>query len=97
MTTLSIRIDEKMKKDSAKILSAIGMDMSSAVKTFLSQVIVEKGLPFTPKRTPKQIRDEWDKEVAWALKHGKRFNTAKEAMDDLLNSIDVQSNKSKKV
>ncbi len=97
MTTLNIRIDPKIKNSSAKILSKLGLDMTSAIKTFLSQVIVENGLPFTPKRNPKQIRAEWDKEVAWALKYGKTYNTAKEAMADFLTLPNVSSKKNKKI
>ncbi len=97
MTTLNIRIDEKLKTDSAKILAEIGLDMTSAVKTFLSQVIVEKGLPFTPKRTPKQIRAEWDKEVAWALKYGKSYTNARELMADILDPENVPPEKNKKL
>jgi DNA-damage-inducible protein J len=97
MTTLNIRIDEKIKSDSFKILSKIGLDMSSAIKVFLSQVIVEGGLPFTPTRTPKQIRAEWDKEVAWAIKHGKRYTSGEDLMADLLISKNTNTSKNKKV
>jgi DNA-damage-inducible protein J len=46
MTTIQIRIDEKTKDSSAKVLDAIGIDMSAAIKMFLKQIIVHKGLPF---------------------------------------------------
>lgn len=46
MTTIQIRIDEKTKASSAKILDAIGIDMSAAIKMFLKQVIFQKGIPF---------------------------------------------------
>ena len=85
-TTLSIRIEEKTKKAAQKTLEAVGLDLSSAVKMFLHQVIIEQGIPFKPSRTPKQIREEWDKEVAWALKHGKRYNSAKE-MHEMFEDI----------
>ena len=78
MTTLSIRIEEKTKREASKTLSALGLDLSSAVKMFLNQVVIEQGIPFKSSRTPKQIREEWDKEVAWALKHGKSYSTAEE-------------------
>ncbi len=77
-TTLSIRIEEKTKKAAQKTLEAVGLDLSSAVKMFLHQVIIEQGIPFKSSRTPKQIREEWDKEIEWALKHGKRYTSAKE-------------------
>ena len=84
MTTLSIRIDEKTKSHAFKVLKSIGFDMSSAVKVFLTQVVIEKGLPFTPTRNPKEIRAKWDREVAKAMKSGKSFKTAEEALADFL-------------
>ena len=68
MTTLSIRIEEKTKRDASKTLEAMGLDLSSAVKMFLNQVVIEQGIPFKPSRTPKQIRAGWDKQVKEALK-----------------------------
>lgn len=68
MTTLSIRIEEKTKREASKTLKALGIDRSSAVKMFLNQVVIEQGVPFKPSRTPRQIREEWDKEVKEALK-----------------------------
>ncbi len=46
MTTIQIRIDEKTKKSSAKILDEIGIDMSAAIKMFLKQIVLRKGIPF---------------------------------------------------
>jgi len=84
MTTINIRIDEKLKKEASKTLASIGMDTSSAIKMFLTQVVTDKGLPFRPTRTPKAIREEWDREVAEALKSGKSFTNAKDLMIDIL-------------
>lgn len=78
MTTLSIRIEEKTKKAAQKTLESLGLDLSSAVKMFLHQVVLEQGIPFKPSRTPQDIRKKWDDEVAHALKHGKRYSSAKE-------------------
>lgn len=77
MTTLSIRIDEKIKREANKTFTALGLDMSSAVKMFLNQVVIEQGIPFKPSRTPRQIREVWDKEVEEALK-AKGYKNAKE-------------------
>ncbi len=84
MTTLSIRIEEKTKKEAAKTLAALGLDMSSAVKMFLHQVVIEQGIPFKPTRTPREIREEYDSEVAWALKHGKQYTNAREMLADIM-------------
>ena len=48
MTTLNIRIDEKLKNDATFVLGHMGLDLSSAIKMFLNQVVVKRGIPFNP-------------------------------------------------
>lgn len=84
MSNLSIRIEEKTKREANKTLKALGLDMSSAVKLFLNQVVIEQGIPFKPSRSPKQIKAEWDKEVAHALKYGKSYTDVSEMFKDIL-------------
>ncbi|MFA5080563.1 MAG: type II toxin-antitoxin system RelB/DinJ family antitoxin [Candidatus Paceibacterota bacterium] len=48
---LQIRIDSKTKNEAKKILEGLGLDMSSAVKIFLRQVINTRNFPC-------EIRDE---------------------------------------
>ncbi|OGM93113.1 hypothetical protein A2372_01740 [Candidatus Wolfebacteria bacterium RIFOXYB1_FULL_54_12] len=86
MTTLTVRIDEKIKAKANKAFEKLGLDMSGAIKIFLNQVIKEDGFPFTPTNNDAVIKARWDKldkEVAYALKHGKRYKTAKELLDDI--------------
>lgn len=84
MTTINIRIEEKLKKEASKTLASLGMDTSSAIKMFLTQVVAQKGLPFRPTRNPKDIRAEWDREVAQALKSGKGYTDIKKMHRDIL-------------
>lgn len=84
MTTLNIRIEENIKAKANKTLSSLGLDMSSAVKLFLNQVITENGLPFTPSKNKLKISiEELDKQVAYAIKYGKAYKTAKELFEDI--------------
>jgi DNA-damage-inducible protein J len=46
MSNIQIRIDEKEKREVKKILEKIGLDMSSAIKLFLRQTKIRRGLPF---------------------------------------------------
>lgn len=86
-TTLQLRIDPKVKSNAQKILKEMGLDLSSAIKMFLTQVINTRGIPFqvltengfTPAQERKII-----KETEWIEKHGKRFTSAKEMLDDIL-------------
>lgn len=85
-TTLQIRISAKDKADAQKILKKMGMDLSTGIKTFIRQVVIDKGLPFRP-RTENGFTPEFEarmiKETEWAEKHGKRYNSAEEAMTAL--------------
>ena len=45
-TTLSIRLDSALKKQSQQILNRLGMDISSATKIFLTQIVQRKAIPF---------------------------------------------------
>jgi len=86
-TTLQLRIDAKVKTNAQKILKEMGLDLSSAIKMFLTQVVNTRKIPFqiltengfTPAQERKII-----KETEWAKKHGKRFTSAKEMLDDIL-------------
>ena len=82
MTTLNIRIDSKIKDEANKTFNKIGLDMSSAVKLFLHQVINEDGLPFKP-ITKSRFKMDLDKQIEEALK-GKGYKSAEEMHSDIL-------------
>ena len=46
MSTIQIRIDEKTKNSAKKIIEKMGMDISSAIKIYLRQIIITKSVPF---------------------------------------------------
>ena len=45
-TTLQTRIDAKLKRDAKKALGSMGLDMSTGVKMFLTQVVRTQSIPF---------------------------------------------------
>lgn len=45
-TTIQIRVDEKTKAQAQSVLSVLHLSMSEAVKLFLQQVVLQKGIPF---------------------------------------------------
>lgn len=47
MTTIQIRVDERTKRSAKKVFERVGLDMSSAIRLYLKQVSIRKGLPFT--------------------------------------------------
>ena len=46
MTTLNVRVDEKLKKQASELFADLGLDMSTAVNMFLRQAVMKDGLPF---------------------------------------------------
>ena len=46
MPTIQLRIDEKTKRDAKKTLDKLGLDMSAAIKLYLRQIVIRKGVPF---------------------------------------------------
>lgn len=85
-STIQIRIDAKTKKAARKTLDELGIDMSSAVKLFLTNVVNRKGIPldlrtengFTLAQEQALIA-----ETEMAEKSGKRFATVDALMNDL--------------
>jgi DNA-damage-inducible protein J len=47
--TIQVRIDEETKKQAQTVLAALHLSMSEAVKLFLRQVVLQKGIPFEVK------------------------------------------------
>ena len=88
MTTLQVRIDEKTKNASKKIFEDLGIDMSSAVKLYLRQVVVHQGIPFKIVTENGLTLEEEDRILLAAKeasegKSVKKFLTKKEALEYL--------------
>ena len=45
-STIQIRIDSKLREDAESFLTGAGLDMSSAVRLFLRQMVIRQHLPF---------------------------------------------------
>lgn len=46
MANINVRTDAKLKEDALKVFRALGMDMSTAINVFLSQVVQRQAIPF---------------------------------------------------
>lgn len=86
MTTIQVRIDKRTKRDSAKILEKIGLDLSAAIKVYLKQIVISEGIPF-PIVTSNGLTIQQEAEILKASDETKRgknlspaFKTAKEAI-----------------
>jgi DNA-damage-inducible protein J len=88
MATIQIRVDDKLKKASNEILNDLGLDMSAAVRMFLTQVINQKTLPLCSFVSPERYQelDEMAEEALRDYKTGKEkgYSSAEEMMQDIL-------------
>jgi len=52
VANLQIRVDEDLRAQAQQVASALGMDLTTAVRVFLKQMVAEKALPFRPVLDP---------------------------------------------
>jgi len=45
MSTVTVRVDEQTKQSAANVLADIGLDVSTAVRMFLRQVVIRGQMP----------------------------------------------------
>ena len=48
-TIIQTRVDEQLKTNAEQVFASIGIDMASAIRLFLTQVVNTHGIPFTLK------------------------------------------------
>jgi DNA-damage-inducible protein J len=81
-TAINIRTDKKTRDEAKKIFMQMGLSTSAGINLFLRQVITEKGMPFTPSVNPEAIKARWDSQVADAVKNGKKYTRAQDALSN---------------
>jgi len=52
MVNLQIRIDEELKNQAQQVAGSLGMDLTTAVRVFLKQMVNDHALPFRPQHDP---------------------------------------------
>ena len=85
-STIQIRVDTKTKLAAKKTLDALGLDMSSAVKLFLTNVVNRQGIPLdlrTKNGFTLAQEEALLKETAAAKKSARRFASVDALMKDL--------------
>ncbi|MBQ4133347.1 MAG: type II toxin-antitoxin system RelB/DinJ family antitoxin [Desulfovibrionaceae bacterium] len=52
MANLQVKIDDQLRIDAHNVASSLGLDLATAVRMFLKQMVRENGLPFRPTNDP---------------------------------------------
>ncbi len=58
MATITVRIDDKTKKEAEAVLKELGISASSAIHIFYRQIIRDRAFPFTPSLAEKESPKE---------------------------------------
>ena len=45
-STITVRVEDKLKKEASDVFKEVGMDMSTAITIYLKQVVRTNGIPF---------------------------------------------------
>lgn len=89
-SVINVNVDSEVKKEATAILNDLGLNMSTAINMFLTQVIKTDGIPFrirNPKPSKELLEaiDEGEK-ILKEMEEGKRKGYSN--MDDLIKSLD---------
>ena len=71
MSTVQLRVDKQTKSSVKKILDRLGLDMSTAIKLYLKQITLHKGIPF-PLVTENGFTIQEENEILKAAKEAKQ-------------------------
>ncbi len=52
MSNIQIRIENSLKEQAGMVAREMGIDLSAAIRLFLTQMVRENGLPFRPNADP---------------------------------------------
>lgn len=85
-TTLQVRTSTQRKEKARKVFERVGLNLSSGVNLYLEKVITTQSVPFVPMTTEGLKLKHWkeyQRDLAWARKHGKRYDSVDALMKDL--------------
>ena len=82
-STITVRVDDKVKKEANSIFREVGMDMSTAINIYLKQVIRSNGIPFVISA------DEPNELTLRAIKEAEKGKMASfSSIDELMEDLD---------
>jgi DNA-damage-inducible protein J len=93
--TIQTRIDTNLKKNAENILSSIGLDITSAIRLFLTQCVVQRRLPFQAV-APEEPNEETlaamqeAEDIASGKVKSKGYDDVDEMIEDILYAADEE-------
>ena len=82
-TSMSIRLDSKVKEQAQQVFNHLGMDMTTAINIFLRQAIQYQGLPFDVKIDENRKLLQVVTDVEQNRNMSRSFESVSDLMEDL--------------
>jgi len=91
--TIQLRIDNKTKRQASNIIKKLGLDLSTAIKLYLKQIIINQGIPFrvrtengyTPEFEDSLLRAEEETMRLYKTGKIKGYSSINKMHEDILN------------
>lgn len=86
-SAINVNVDSKLKKEATNVLNSLGLNMSTAINMFLTQVVKRDGIPFeivNPNPSKEMLKALKEAEII--AKDSKRKGYSN--MDDLIKSLE---------
>jgi DNA-damage-inducible protein J len=83
------RIEPELKEEAQDVLNRVGLNISDAIRLFLRQVVVAKGLPFEVRETP-------NVETRAAMLEARQIRARYATTKDLMHGIQGKGTKKKR-
>jgi addiction module RelB/DinJ family antitoxin len=64
--SVAFRIDKELKDEATKILSGLGIDLTTAIRMYLSKVVIHNGIPFAVEYEKKHYTPNEETQAAFA-------------------------------
>lgn len=88
-TPLNVNVDKKTKEEATMILKGLGLNMSTAINMFLTQIVKKDGIPFevvNPKPNREMIRALKEAEkIAKGKTSSTGYHDVHQMFEDILN------------
>ena len=82
-TSMSIRLDSEVKEQAQQVFNHLGMDMTTAINSFLRQAIQYQGLPFDVKIDENRKLLQVVTDVEQNRNMSRSFESVSDLMEDL--------------
>lgn len=87
-SAVNVNVDSKIKKEATEILNGLGLNMSTAINMFLTQVVKQDGIPFEIKNPKPSRRLKKALKEAEAIASGKKKTKGYRNVDELFEALE---------